>query len=84
MKTIYLPNEQINTITVENENLKRRIKEEETVYTEQIQVLHEELERRTEELRRRQDADEDKLRELADKNKVLSGHKSLLAKRSIF
>jgi hypothetical protein len=33
IKTIYLPNEQMNTLTLENENLKRQLEQERNAYT---------------------------------------------------
>jgi len=80
LKTIYLPNEQINTIAIENENLKRRLKEEEIAHAEQIDVLREESRIREEEHLKRQDADLDRIQELAEKNKRLESYKSMLAK----
>jgi len=80
LKTIYLPNEQINTIAIENENLKRRLREEEIAHAEQIDVLREELRIREEEHFNRQEADLDRIQELADKNKRLETYKSLIAK----
>ncbi len=80
LKTIYLPNEQINTIQIENENLKRRLKEEEIAHAEQIDVLKEELRVREDEHLRREEADLDRIDELAEKNKRLESYKSMLAK----
>jgi len=80
LKTIYLPNEQINTIAIENENLKRRLREEEIAHAEQIDVLREELRIREEEHFNRQEADLDRIQELADKNKKLETYKGMIAK----
>lgn len=80
LKTIYLPNEQINAINVENDNLKRWIEEERQASEEQIATLQEEIKLREEELIRRRDLDYDKLQELVQKNNQLEKYKSELAK----
>ncbi len=80
MKTIYLPNEQLNTIVLENENLKRSIEEERRAHAEQLEVLEEEIRIRDEEMFKRQDIDSDRINELEGKNKKLEQLKSVLAK----
>jgi len=86
LKTIYLPNEQLNTIVLENESLKRRIEEENAANSDQIATLEEELRIRDEEMFKRQEVDFDRIRELEEKNKYLENLKSMLAKgiKSVF
>jgi coiled-coil domain-containing protein 77 len=44
IKTIYLPNEQMNLLAIENENLKKRLAEHELLSHQQIEALRSEIE----------------------------------------
>lgn len=80
IKAIYLPNEQLDTFTIENDNLKIRLDEERQAFEEHIAVLNDQINIRDEEMLRRQDADTDKLQELMDKNRALTDYKNRMAK----
>lgn len=80
LKTIYLPNEQLNAIVLENENLKRRIEEEGAAHADQLATLEEELRIREEEMFKRHEIDYDRVHELEEKNRYLEKLKSSLAK----
>lgn len=80
IKTIYLPNEQMNSVALEAENLRRQLEQEREAYTSEVKGLREELRTREEEMRKRYDFDQEKLKETTQRNQKLEEDNVKLAK----
>jgi len=66
-----LPNEQLNSVAIESENLKRQLEQERAVNAEHVNALKEELRMREEEMMLRYQTDQNTIRELIEKNQKL-------------
>ena len=69
-----MPNEGLNQISQENENIKRHIEQLSLNYEEQIYALRQELSIRESEASMRQNADEQRFREISQKYEKLEKH----------
>ncbi|CAD8050277.1 unnamed protein product [Paramecium sonneborni] len=67
LKTVYMPNEQLNAYQLENENLKKLIENAETILTQQFAALREELRAKEVETKLRIKEDQQKLDQLVQK-----------------
>ncbi|CAD8134861.1 unnamed protein product [Paramecium pentaurelia] len=67
LKTVYMPNEQLNAYQLENENLKKQVENAETMLTQQFAALREELRAKEVETNLRIKEDQQKLDQLVQK-----------------
>jgi predicted transcriptional regulator len=68
VKTIYLPNEQLNTVAVENDEIRRQLEENRQNYLIEIERLREELRQRENELLKSHEDTQEKIRVYIDSN----------------
>lgn len=69
VKTIYLPNEQMNLLAIENDNLKKQLYEQTILANKQIEALKTELELAREEGGMRADVDRQTIADLEERLK---------------
>lgn len=69
VKTIYLPNEQMNLLAIENENLKKQLNDQTILSNRQIEALKSELELIREEGSMRANVDRQAIEDLEDRLK---------------
>ncbi|CAD8045796.1 unnamed protein product [Paramecium primaurelia] len=67
LKTVYMPNEQLNAYQLENDNLKKQLENAETMLTQQFAALREELRAKEVETNLRIKEDQQKLDQLVQK-----------------
>lgn len=64
VRTVFLPNEELNTLAVELDMLKDQIEQEKSVFEDELNALYEEQQVKRQEKDLRSKADEDRIREL--------------------
>ncbi|CAD8051458.1 unnamed protein product [Paramecium sonneborni] len=82
LKTVYMPNEQLNAYQLENENLKKQVENAETILTQQFAALREELRAKEVENNLRIKEDQQKLDQLVQKVQKLEKQNVELVKDS--
>ncbi len=71
VKTIYLPNDHLNTVALENDDLKRILEEERIICLNKADQLREELRNRENELARTYEWNQEQIKELLKRNQTL-------------
>lgn len=82
LKTIYMPNEAIDSVAIENDNLKRQLMQDQLVCQDHIQALKEEIVIREGEWKTRFELDQQLIRELQDRHARLEKINTDLSKGS--
>lgn len=71
IKTIYLPNDQLNTVALENEELKARLEEDRAACLSEAELLREELRNKENELYSIYENNQEEIREYLKKNQTI-------------
>jgi len=71
VKTIYLPNDQLNSVAMENDELRKTLEENRLACLEKVEVLREELRNRENELTRTYEHNQEQINEYLKKNQAL-------------